>query len=102
VRKAEIACSLEPEDSAERWTRWRTLAARGVVDVVPTDTGLRLIFRAGGRVEDELLALVALERECCAFADWSVRAGGEQVVLDVSGDSDEAIAAVHGMLGSLG
>ena len=42
-----------------------------------------------------------LERECCAFASWSVRSTDHSVVLDITATSDEAVAAVQGMFGSL-
>jgi hypothetical protein len=96
-----VACALGQEALAERRLRWDALAARGGIDIVSRDSGMRLIFRADRGVEEELRKLAALERECCAFADWSVRAEGGKVVLDVRGDSDEATAAVQGMFHSL-
>ena len=68
---------------------------------MPTEHGLRLVFRCDPGVEDELHELAALERECCAFADWSVSASGETVVLEVDGSSVEAVAAVQAMFGGL-
>jgi hypothetical protein len=73
---------------------------RGAVDVDTTANGLRLIFRAPG-VEDEVRQLAELERDCCAFAYWSVHHRGEKLVLDVTADGDEGIAAVHGMFNTL-
>jgi hypothetical protein len=35
-------------------------------------------------VEGELRQLAELERDCCAFAQWSVHTRGEEVVLDVT------------------
>ncbi|MBA3747768.1 MAG: hypothetical protein H0W96_09820 [Solirubrobacterales bacterium] len=99
--RASIACSLDRPDVVRRRARWRALAARGAVEAVPTGRGLRLTFRADAGVAAELDRLVAFERECCPWANWSVRSDGEQIELQVSGDSDETVAAVHGMLGSL-
>jgi len=48
-------------------------------------------------VEEELHELAALERECCAFADWTV----DGAVLEIRGYSDESAAAVRAMFGSL-
>ena len=92
-----IACALGQEALVERQQRWQALAARAGLDIVSSDGGLRLIFRADRGVEMELRELGALERECCAFADWSVRSEDGEVVLEVRGESDEAIAAVQGM-----
>jgi hypothetical protein len=46
-------------------------------------------------VQEELRALAALERECCAFADWLVRLRHSMVVMDIRGEGDVAIAAVQ-------
>ena len=51
---------------------------------------------------DELEALAALERDCCAFATWSVRADGSEITLEISGDGDEAVTAIQSMFAALG
>ncbi len=56
---------------------------------------------SGAGVEAELHELAALERECCAFADWQIRAHPDRIVLDVSGKSPEAVVAVQAMFGAL-
>jgi hypothetical protein len=98
---AVIACSLEEADLADRRDRWRQLGERAGVDVLTSENGLRLLFRAAPGVEGELRRLAELEQACCAFADWSVRDPGEEVVLDVTADSDEGIAAVQAMFNKL-
>lgn len=95
--RAKIACSLESGAAAQRHARWQALREHALVDAEHIDGGLRLVFRADPGVATELQELVELERKCCAFADWSVQADSKRVALEVSGDSDEAIAAVHGM-----
>ena len=100
-RNAAIACSLQETDLADRQDRWLELGQRAGIEAIATSNGLRLRFRAVTGVEAELRQLADLERECCAFADWSVRARGGELVLTVSADSEEAIAAVQGMFGKL-
>jgi len=56
---------------------------------------------AGPGVADELRSLAALERECCAFARWSVSASGRRLTLEVSGDSEEAVAAARALFPAL-
>jgi hypothetical protein len=96
-----VACSLGRADLARRTQRWDDLAARALSQASRTPHGLRLVFGAGPGVADELQALVALERECCGFATWSVRASGGQLTLEVSGDSEEAVTAVQSLFTSL-
>lgn len=93
-----IACTLNYRQMGDRRRRWHELADRAFVDREETATGIRLVFRDDEGVADELRELAELERECCAFAAWSV----EGSVLEVSGTSDEGVAAVHGMFRSFG
>ena len=81
---AMIACSLERAELADRQDRWLQLGERAGVDLLTTENGLRLLFRAAPGVEGELRQLAELERDCCAFAQWSVHTRGEEVVLDVT------------------
>jgi hypothetical protein len=92
-----IACSLTQADLAKRQRRWLRLGERACTDGVINDNGLRLVFRAGLAIESELRELAALERDCCAFAEWSVHNNGDELVVDVRGDSSEEIAAVQAM-----
>lgn len=98
---ATVACSLNQSDLLERQERWVELARRAAIEAFTTSDGLRLLFRAEPGVEAELHQLAELERDCCAFADWSVHARGTELVLDVTADSEEGIAAVQAMFGRL-
>jgi hypothetical protein len=100
-RTAPIACSLGEGDLANRQDRWLQLWQRAAVNAGTTSNGLQLLFRAAPGVEGELRLLTALERDCCAFADWSVRARGAELVLDVTAPTEEGITAVQAMFGTL-
>jgi hypothetical protein len=84
-----------------RQRRWQELAGRAFVERVETERGLRLVFRGEPGVAEELRELAALERECCAFAEWRVSSAGDDLALEVGGDSDEAAAAVRAVFRSL-
>jgi hypothetical protein len=94
MEKPIIACTLSDDGLATRGERWRRLAGASGVDVAVTPSGLRLTFGPGS--ENELGELAALERDCCAFADWTVTG----TVLEVSGRGD-AVPAVQAMFSSL-
>jgi hypothetical protein len=98
---APVACSLNRDDLEERSERWRALAERAGRARSLTETGLRLSFGAAPGVADELQALAALERDCCAFASWSVGSAGDRLVLDVSADGEMAVGAVQDMFEDL-
>ena len=96
-----VACTLGTGDRAQRAARWEALTGRALRRVSRTGRGLRLDFDAGPGVEHELRSLVALERECCAFAQWSVSAAGRRLTLEVGGDSEEAVAAAQALFPAL-
>ena len=96
-----VACTLNSEQMSERRHRWHELAARALVERTETGRGLLLVFRNDDGVADELRRLAELERDCCAFADWTVSVAEERAALEVVGTSDGAIAAVHAMFLSL-
>ena len=96
-----VSCSLNRDDLVERSERWRRLAALALAGREQTDQGQRLEFRAEPGVEEELTKLAALERECCAFADWTVHGGNGNVALDIRGRSEEGVAAVQAMFAIL-
>jgi hypothetical protein len=51
-------------------------------------------------VAAELAELVATERTCCAWATWSVAAGGDAVVLEIRSQGD-GVAVLRSMLADL-
>lgn len=96
MRKS-IACTLVLSDLAEQRRRWLELAARVSIDRVELRHGLRLSFAPAPGVAETLESLVALERECCAFAEWALRG----TVLEITAE-DEAVPVVQGMFAGFG
>ena len=86
----EIACTLNTGDLAEQARRWRALP---LVQRMETSDGLRVTFARERGVEDELLALVAVENDCCRWAQWNVEDG---VVL-VATSTGHGVRTLHEM-----
>jgi hypothetical protein len=93
-RSAAIACTLTSADLAAQRDRWERLAARAMAERAETADGLRLVFRPDPGAEDELRALVAVESECCSWAEWAVEADGGRIVLTVHA-TGEGVATLH-------
>jgi hypothetical protein len=93
---SRIACTLGTEDLALQSKRWTELRVRAGLDRTATADGLVIRFRREPGVEEELRELVSVERQCCAWAEWSVDAEDEQVVLRAC-STGEGIVALHGM-----
>ena len=94
-----IACSLDAVRAGERRAAWGRLAVDALCDRRSTANGVQLVFSGGAGVEETLGELVRLERECCAFARWTVSRRDGDLVLDVSADG-EGVAAVHELFGA--
>jgi hypothetical protein len=95
-----VACTLTSADLATQSHRWNLLGARAMIQRIETARGLRISFRPEPGVEEELRELVAVETECCSWADWTVETNAELIVLDVR-SSGEGIATLHGMFTGL-
>jgi len=95
----DIACSLSPTALRSRRERWRRLIADRGLGRDETPDGLRLRFRADPDTAAELTALAAAERECCAWADWSVERGDGELVLVVRA-AGAGVTALHAMFDS--
>ncbi len=95
-----VACTLTSADLAAQSDRWEQLATRAMTGRAETAHGLRLFFRPGPGAEEELRALVAVENDCCPWADWTVETNDEQIVLNVHSIA-EGIATLHGMFTNL-
>jgi hypothetical protein len=91
------ACSLGATDGAARLARWRALSGARLT-VRRTADRLVVLYQARSGVQEELEALVAAERECCAFANWEVSRDSEHVVLRIRSDP-QGIAAIVAAFG---
>jgi len=93
----DIACTLSSTALTSRGERWRRLITRSGLGRDETPDGLRLRFRADPGAVAELTALAAAERECCAWAGWSVEPGDGEIAL-VARSSGAGVTALHTML----
>jgi hypothetical protein len=91
-----IHCTLTTTDLAARRRRWARLIATSGAGREETPAGLRLRFRGSADAAAELERLVAHERECCAWATWTVSSSPGGLDLDVTSSGD-GVAALHGM-----
>jgi hypothetical protein len=94
-----IACTLDSAGFATQVDRWTQVLARAVIEPVETEDGIRIHFRAGSGVEQELRELVGVESECCSWASWGVDASGDGLVLRVTSTGD-GIAVIRAIFAS--
>jgi hypothetical protein len=96
MNEKPIACTLGLANLATVARRWRALREEAGLARNETATGLRLDFEASETVAAELRELVAIEGECCAWADWRVERAGAELHVHVTSAGD-GIEAARGM-----
>ncbi len=92
------ACTLAEPELRRRGRDWRAVIDEALVEKVPVPGGVRLTFRPGRSVVDDLVALVHAERQCCGWASWSLTSAADATVVEVSAEGDEA-ETVRGLFG---
>lgn len=80
-----IACTLGPDGMTARLARIDALAADGLLERTPTESGVRVRLLDRPDIEQRTHELVAAESQCCAFLDFDVRRENGDLVLDISG-----------------
>src|SRR5262249_60891411 len=85
-----VACSLADDGHKAQLSRWLELRARAQTERIETADGIRLVFVSAPGVEAELRELVAVEQECCSWAEWNVEHRAGRLVLDVRSTRDGA------------
>src|SRR5688572_27529029 len=90
---APIACTLPTIAEAKAQVeKWQAFDADYALSSERTDTQLTVHY---AKVEDSiqrLRELVAVERRCCAFVDWSTEEGDDELRLVARGNSDQLAA----------
>jgi len=77
-------CSLQGRELQERLDEIAVLGAENLLGQEVDGDRQRLRFRADPETRRRLEALVAAERECCRFLEFSLEADGKEIVLTVS------------------
>ena len=83
-----IACTLTADGMTARLALIDALAADGLLDCTPTESGLRVRLRDTPEIDQRTRELVAAESRCCAFLDFELGRAGGDLVLDISGPED--------------
>lgn len=68
-----IACTLPTLAAAKRQVqKWHAFEADYAIDTERTDRSLTIHYAKGRDSVARLVALVAVEKDCCAFVDWTI------------------------------
>ena len=95
-----VACALSDTDLKSQRERWLALGENFGLGRQETEDGVRLSFRSLPAIREELDALVAVENECCAWAEWSVEGDDEMLVMAARSEGI-GVETLHGMFAQL-
>jgi hypothetical protein len=83
-----IACTLTPDRITARLALIDALAADGLLDRTPTDSGLLVRLRDTPEIDQRTRELVAAESACCAFLDFDLRHDDGDLILEIAGPAN--------------
>ena len=89
-----VACTLGSSELGTQVERWKRLCAETSFGRTETDNGVRVHFRRSREAERELTALVAVERECCKWAEWTLEADEDDLILETT-STEDGISVIH-------
>lgn len=91
-----VACTLTDSDLKTQRERWLALGENFSLGRQETKDGVRLSFRSHPQIREELDALVAVENECCSWAEWSVEDESDTLVMAARSEGT-GVETLHGM-----
>jgi hypothetical protein len=91
-----VACTLTDSDLRSQRERWLALGENFGLGRQETEDGLRLSFRSHPAIREELDALVAVENQCCSWAEWSVEDENDTLVMAARSEG-MGVETLHGM-----
>jgi hypothetical protein len=84
VNELPLACTLDAAAGERRLTQWRRVGKQAKIASAFSGRTLAVTYRPQAR--SLLEELVAAERGCCSFLDWSLEESPERVVLTIRSD----------------
>jgi hypothetical protein len=90
-----IACTLSDSAFQDREAAWRSVVDAGLLVKRPIANGVRLEFAPAHEVMHALADLVAVERECCPWASWTLIATEATTSVEVTADDGAGAVAAR-------
>ena len=91
-----IVCDMTdaPDTTDERIGRYQALFGRALIGRDRTDSGIGFRLRAEPGVEEEVNALAALDKACCAFFTFTITRQGDEIWWDTTVPDDDIARAI--------
>jgi hypothetical protein len=94
VTSLPIACTLSASEQAGRGDEWRTFLVENVVEVIRSDSSVRLRLADGDDVIVAAVNLARREKACCAFFDFELELLADEVWLRIGAPPEAATMLV--------
>jgi len=98
LSRIPIACLLDDGARHSQLAAWTELVRNSCRALTPIERGVEVRFAPEAREEVE--RLVATERDCCGWAEWTVIASDDEVVLTASSAEDPGPEVLQGIFAS--
>ena len=90
-----IACSLDATDQSSRRQEWQRLLEEALVERAPVSAGVRMMFVSNPESLAMIERLIALERDCCAWIDWTIRPAGASLTVEATAGTEEGVKVIR-------
>jgi len=97
---AEIACSLNAEETRERRVFVRKALIPKALKVRETESGWHLTFENSEQLKSDVTLFVELESQCCGFLDYQISSDDAEFVLTIEGPP-KALPILSGFISDL-
>ena len=87
---AAVACNLSADELGDRTAAWQAITSRALRTKAAIPKGVRLSFGPDHQTAHDLLDLTAAERDCCAWAAWTLTSTPDATVVEVTADGHGA------------
>jgi hypothetical protein len=91
-----LVCTLDPAEMPQRGDDVRALGRAGLKSIGREERRVTLRFRRDRAIRERVESIVAAERTCCAFLDFTIADEEDAMVLTVGGPKGSEWA-VHGL-----
>ena len=90
-----IACSLDAADLSSRQREWRELLDASLIERTSVAAGVRMRFPNDPGVRTTIERLIALEQDCCAWIEWSLRESSSGLTLEGTNETEAGISLLR-------
>ena len=90
-----IACSLGATDLSSREREWQSVLEAALIETAAVPAGVRLRLTNNSETLAGIERLVGLERDCCAWIEWTLTDLGSSLSLEATAQTQEGVSVLR-------